>query len=487
MRLHRLAVAIAFLGALPIRAELLTLGGGAKAVPGLYIVIDEDEKGLKGFAAVHGEIVRELRLTNFPSGWVMKLSPGIAESLGREGYSVTPEFSFELPPEPLKSAEGPSAPWPLDRDDQRMLPLDGFYRYTYTGKNVRAYVLDSAIYKNADFGNRLDPGADFVGDGAGPNSSCGEVVTHGTLVADILGGETYGVAKGVTVVPVRVYGCNSTFAGSYFLQALDWILSDSKRHTGSRAVVNMSFGSKGTATLLDSYFKKLDAAGIVLVDAAGNYGDNACLYGPAGSTYTVTAGSTGAEDTRASFSNYGKCVDLFAPSENAPGFGGTGTQVSYGSGTSLAAPQVAGHIAELWEQFPDANPALVKKLLLANATPGILAANSLGSGSPNLLLYTGAFQEAPTRFIPRWFPAELRFTLQLAVGVPNGGVTPSDSVHLFRGTERNGACQGQPFGTAHLTGGSTTVTIKGWKNAPASVCVETSLGAVFDHAIERGK
>jgi hypothetical protein len=145
---------------------------------------------------------------------------------------------------------------------------------------------------------------------------------------------------------------------------------------------------------------------------------------------------------------------------------------------------VVGHIAELWEQFPEASPALVKKLLLANATPSVLSPANLGAGSPNLLLFTGVFQEAPTRFIPRWFPAERRFTVQLGVGVPDGGISPADSARLFRGPVRNGACQGRPFGTARLTGGSATVTIKGWTQAPASVCVETSLGTVFDRLVQ---
>lgn len=465
---------------------------GAKTIPGRYLVFSEAGGPLKGAAAVHGEVIRELRLENFPSGWVMKMSADTAKSAAQDGYLVTPDFRMktleEDPPEQVEGPlEGPLEAWHLDRSDQRALPFDSLYRYAYTGVGVRAYVFDTGIQPGPEFGSRLDPGASFISDGKGVFETCGGHFTHATVIAGLLAGEVYGIAKSATVVPVRVIACDGFVEGAAWFEAMDWVLSDLKKHPGTRAVINMSFGGEGVHPILDRFFKKLDEAGVVLVDAANNRNEDACGDHPAGSRYTITVGGTNKEDKRwlyhATFgSNFGRCVDLFAPAQDIFNRGGRDHNVLISStGTSNAAPQVAGHIAQLLEQFPAATPALIRKLLLANATPGVLS--DLGASSPNLLLYAGTFRETAARFIPRWFPEEGRFTLQLRVEVPGGGVSPAEDVRLYRGPKRDGRCQGQPFSTARLEAGGTVVTVRGWKQAPAFVCGETSLGTVFDRFV----
>lgn len=468
------ALLVFALSVLPLSAEI---------VPGRYIVLRGPEGTLKGSAAIHGEILQEIPLENFPSGWVMRMSAETAERAAREGYSVTPEIRFKILGDPPEQVQGPPVAWHLDRADQRMLPFDGLYRYVYTGAGVRAYVFDTGIFSGSEFGDRLDPGISFVSDGKPVVESCGAILTHSTVISSLLAGERSGIAKGATVVPVRIATCDGIVEHPALLQALDWLLSDLKQHPGARAVVNMSFGGRtDNAGFMDPFYKKLDGAGVVLVDAAGNKNEDACLYHPAGSRYTITAGGTSDDDRRWVSSNYGRCVDLFAPAQNIPSAGERDHNVIWvSSGTSASAPQVAGHIAQLLEQFPAASPAMIRRLLLANATPGVLS--NLGAGSPNLLLYAGAFREEATRFIPRWFPDESRFTLQLRIGVPGGGTSPAEEIRLFRGPKRDGRCQGQPFATARPQAGAATVTVRGWKQAPAFVCAETSLETVFDRFV----
>lgn len=475
--------------AAPARAELVRLPPQVKVVPGRYLVFDPAGAGWKSVLRVHAEIVRELPLANFPSGWLVRMSPEIAEAAGREGYTVIPEASFTIPgshgrPE---KATPTSTPWHLDRDDQRTLPLDGLYQFSYTGQGVRAYVLDTGSIPNPDIADRLEAGVDFIDDGRGPNADCGDF-SHGTDVASLLAGKTYGVAKGVTVIPVRVGDCDWVVPYSVAIQGLDWILSDLLRHPKAHAVINMSWAGSAEIDPFENLFKRLDQAGALLVDVAANSNDEACSHAPAVSRYTITAGGTDRNDSRfdptsPQGSGYGSCVDLFAPGGDIHSAAGPDDQAWTSTGTSDAAPQVSGHIAQLWQQFPRATAATIKQLLLANATPGVLRADSLGAGSPNLLLYTGPFREAFASFLPAWAPAQRRFTVQLTVGVPGGGLSPADTVQLFRGSSRRGKCQGKSFATVRLNQGSGGVSVKGFAQAPTAICAQTSLGTVFDQPV----
>ena len=411
----RAAAALAVLLAVPVRAEFVRHPPGTRIVPGEYIVLGGPEKGLAGIDA---EVVRELPLRNFPAGRVLRMAPEAAELAARAGFTVIPDFLVPFLAEPPIRVQD-RAPWHLDRIDQRSFPLDSAYRYSYTGRNVRVYVMDSGILPNPDIAARLAPGADFVGDGGGVHASCGMEGTHGTGVTSKLAGAKYGVAKGVTVVPVRAGGCDNFLRGSAILPGFDWILSDARKYPGFRAVVNMSFGAEGAPAGYDTYFKKLDAAGILLIAGAGNSNKNACVFSPAGSKYVIAAGGTDKTDRRWEGSNWGPCVALFAPAKDVPSAGGADDAQWAGTGTSGAAPQVAGHVAQLLEQFPQASPALVRKLLVSKATPGLLG--NLGKGSPNLLLHVGAFREAFSTFLPQWARGQKRFTLKLAVSVLGGG------------------------------------------------------------------
>ena len=465
-----LALGLALAAAVPVRAELVRLPAEAKVVPGEYLVLDEARKGLGRLATVQGELVRDLPLKNFPPGRVLRMTPQTAELVAREGYTVIPDFLVPLLAEPPVQVQD-RAPWHLDRNDQRTFPLDSAYRYSYTGRGVQVYVIDSGILPNPDLAARLAPGADFVGDGGGVHASCGEGGTHGTGVASMLGGAKYGVAKGVTIVPVRAGGCDGYLKYSATVASLDWILSDARRYPAFRAVVNMSFGGVGS-NVYDPYFKKLDAAGIVLVDAAGNGNIDACRFAPASSQYTISVGGTNIQDERYNGSNWGKCVDLFAPGQNVPSANGPDDQQWSSTGTSGSAPQVAGHVAQLLEQFPQASPGLVRKLLVAKATPGLLG--NLGKGSPNLLLHAGAYRESMSQVVYR---AGKRPSVEFTLLVPGGGPSATIEARVFRGLPRDGRCQGAPFAVVVPSTGFVKASLKGEK--PAVVCVETSLGSVL--------
>jgi subtilisin family serine protease len=480
-------LAVVILSVAPAQGELVKLPPRAQAVPGRYLVLDPAHAGWKSVLRIHAEVVQELPLENLPSGWLVRMSPEVAEAAAREGYTVIPEAVFKIPGSPGRLEKATPTPWHLDRDDQRVLPLDGLYHYSYTGRGVRAYVLDTGSIANPDIADRLETGVDFIGDGRGPNADCGDF-SHGTDVASLLSGKTYGVAKGVTVIPVRVGTCQWVVPWSKALQGLDWILSDVRRHPKSHAVVNMSFAGAAEADPFEPLFKLLDQAGVLLVDVAANSNDEACSHAPAVSRYTITAGGTDRQDSRfdptsPQGSGFGSCVDLFAPGGDIHSAAGPDDSAWTSTGTSDAAPQVSATLALLWEQFPKATSATIRQLLLANATPGILVAGSLGAGSPNLLLYAGPFREAFASFVPAWSPAQHRFSVQLTVTVPGGGLSPAATVQLYRGSSRRGQCQGKAFGTAHLDGGSGALNVKGFAAAPTAICARTSLGTVIDQPV----
>ncbi|HEX3090035.1 MAG TPA: S8 family serine peptidase, partial [Ilumatobacteraceae bacterium] len=206
----------------------------------------------------------------------------------------------------------PDPPWGLDRIDQRSLPLSNTYSYNDDGSGVTAYIIDSGINAaHVDFGGRVRSGISTVGD----TPSTDDCVGHGTHVAGIVGGQTYGVAKNVSLVAVRVLDCNGTTSGSQLIQGLDWVVAD--HQAGTPAVANLSIGGL-PSEMVDNAVQALINDGVTVAIAAGNESKDACNVSPSRLPAAITVAASTETDARSVFSNFGPCVDLFAPGSNIP-------------------------------------------------------------------------------------------------------------------------------------------------------------------------
>ncbi|MCF4430004.1 S8 family peptidase [Acinetobacter baumannii] len=267
--------------------------------------------------------------------------------------------------------------WGLDRIDQKALPLNSAYSYLQTGSGTTAYIVDTGILSShQEFSGRVLSGYTAISDGIGTTDCNG----HGTHVAGTVGGTTYGVAKNVNLVPIRILGCDGSGASSNVIAGLDWILKNGKKP----AVVNMSLGG-ATSSSLDSAVENLYNNGYVMVVAAGNSNTDACTSSPARVSKAITVAATDNTDTRASYSNYGSCVDIFAPgSQINSSWIGSNTATKILNGTSMATPHVAGVVAEMLQSTPTASPQTISTNLLNQASSNVV---KNPSGSPNRLLY----------------------------------------------------------------------------------------------------
>lgn len=267
--------------------------------------------------------------------------------------------------------------WGLDRIDQKALPLNSAYSYLQTGSGTTAYIVDTGILSShQQFSGRVLSGYTAISDGNGTTDCNG----HGTHVAGTVGGSTYGVAKNVNLVPIRILGCDGSGASSNVIAGLDWILKNGKKP----AVVNMSLGGDAS-TSLDSAVENLFDNGYVMVMAAGNSNTDACSASPARVSKALTVAATDNTDTRASYSNYGSCVDIFAPgSQINSSWIGSNTATKVLNGTSMATPHVAGVVAEMLQSIPTATPQTISTNLLNQASSNVV---KNPSGSPNRLLY----------------------------------------------------------------------------------------------------
>jgi len=273
-----------------------------------------------------------------------------------------------------------SASWGLDRIDQVDRPLSSQYLYQYTGAGVYAFVLDTGILANhQDFGGRIHPGNTFISDGYGSSDCNG----HGTHVAGTIGGSQWGVAKGVTLVPVRVLDCAGSGSWSGVIAGIDWAASQTALRP---AVANLSLGG-GKSSSVNAAVAAAVSKGVSMVVAAGNSNADACKYSPASEPSALTVGATTSADARASYSNYGKCLDLFAPGSAITSAWYTGTAATQTlNGTSMAAPHVAGVAALALASHPASTPDMVTRFLIDNAS--LNKVGSAGTGSPNRLVFS---------------------------------------------------------------------------------------------------
>jgi subtilisin family serine protease len=320
-------------------------------------------------------------------GFVLRLRPSVAERLAaldsRIAY-VEPNGRVEA------TATQSPATWGIDRIDQRALPLSNSYAYDATAAGVTAYVIDTGIrYSHSEFGGRAQFGYDaFGGDGSDCNG-------HGTHVAGTIGGTTYGVAKAVKLVSVRVLGCDGAGTVAGAIAGVDWVTGN--HAAGAPAVANMSLGAS-SSTSLDTAVQNSIADGVTYAIAAGNgnsFGTplDACKVSPARVVAALTIGATDKTDKKASFSNYGICIDWFAPGVGIVSAGaGSNTATQTMNGTSMATPHTAGAAALYLQANPGASPAALRTALFNQTTKGVVTSSNTPN---NHLLFTGSNTPPP--------------------------------------------------------------------------------------------
>lgn len=314
-----------------------------------------------------------------------------------------------------------NAPWGLDRIDSRS-GLDGEYTFKATGQGVNAYIIDTGIRSTHEqFDGRVAEGFSSIDDNRGTEDCMG----HGTHVAGTVGSRDYGVAKDVTLYPVRVFGCSGSTTTVAILDGIEWVAQNAV----APAVANMSLGG-GRSQALDMAVKNMIDAGVIAVVAAGNSNRDACEFSPAAVPEAITVGSTTSRDQRSSFSNYGRCVDVFAPGSDIESlWSNADDATSTISGTSMASPHVAGAVALMLEDNPNLTMQEAELIIKQSATKGIV--EKTGTSSPNLMLFTSLHEiEGPLPDPENTCPECLNFEGGVSAGetitIPENDIFESD-------------------------------------------------------------
>ncbi|MFD7457324.1 MULTISPECIES: S8 family peptidase [unclassified Streptomyces] len=377
-------------GAAPAAAEgRIQYEGAANAVADSYIVTLKPGEARSGsaegraLAKKYGATI-ERTYTKALNGYAIEASETEAKRLAADPAvaSVVQNRTFSI------DATQPSPPsWGLDRIDQRNLPLNSSYTYPDSaGQGVTAYVIDTGVrITHSDFGGRASYGYDAIDNDNTAQDGHG----HGTHVAGTVAGSAYGVAKKANIVGVRVLNNSGSGTTAQVVAGIDWVA----RNAVKPAVANMSLGG-GADSALDTAVRNAIASGVTFAVAAGNESTNASTRSPARVTEAITVGATTSSDARASYSNYGTVLDLFAPGSSITSTWNSGDSATNTiSGTSMATPHVAGAAALYLADNPTATPAQVSSALTAAATPNVVG--SPGTGSPNRLLYVGGGGTTP--------------------------------------------------------------------------------------------
>lgn len=353
---------------------IVVFNDGVTDIPGLA----------RSLTTLHGGTVRHI-FEHALHGFSATFPSGAADALRR--HPAVAYVEENKPIVAVNHTTQANAPWGLDRIDQRSLPLNIGYDYTATGSGVRVYIIDSGLRTtHAEFGGRASVGIDERPEDGQNGQDC---AGHGTMVGGIVGGSVHGTAKNVLLIAVRVLDCEGGGSLDDLIAGFGWVAA----HRVTPAVANVSIavtdqsGNETTSQLVDIAMNGLINSGVTVSIAAGNTNKSACDVSPARVAAALTVGATTSGDVRASFSNFGNCVDLFAPGVGITSASiGSDNDTNTDSGTSYAAPFAGGVAALYLQSHSAATPSQVITAITSHATSGKLS--SIGTGSPNLLLHS---------------------------------------------------------------------------------------------------